>query len=262
MRNTADQRPHVALIHGLGLDTTMWNRVTRLLPGRFDVDSHPLLGHAPGALVPQGLTLRDMAGFTASHLRPRTHLVGFSLGGLVAAHVARWHPTLVRSLTLVSTAGRRTEEERAAVRERFALMEGDFEAGIDDMLDRWFRPHWLKRDQDLVHDLAAAIRRHDREALLACFRLFTEADIEVWSGLPDIAAPTRVITGSEDLGSTPAMAADLAATIPSASSYVVDDSAHLLPLEQPEALATLLVDHVDDVESAAPNRPRRRLPCP
>ncbi|MFE9629012.1 alpha/beta fold hydrolase [Streptomyces sp. NPDC006527] len=261
MQGTARQRPHLALIHGLGLDTTMWNRVAELLPGRLDVSFQPLLGHAPGALTSYGPTLRDMADFTASCLRPSTHLVGFSLGGLVAAQVAHTYPALVRSLTLVSTVGRRTVEERTMVQRRLALMESDFEAGIDDMLARWFRPHWLEREPNLAHALAATIRRHDRDALLACFRLFAKADIEMWSCLPTIAAPTRVITGSEDLGSTPAMAADVAAALPDASHYIVDNSAHLLPLEQPGPLAALLIDHVDEVESKYGHTERRSSPA-
>ncbi|MEV5384442.1 alpha/beta hydrolase [Streptomyces sp. NPDC052721] len=249
MQGSAHQRPRLAFIHGLGLDATMWHRVARLLPGRLDVSFQPLLGHAPGPLAPSDLTLRDMADFTASCLRTRTHLVGFSLGGLVAALVAHTYPDLVRSLTLVSTVGRRTQKERAIVRERLALMESDFDAGVNDMLARWFPPHWLKRDRDLAHELTVTIRGHERESLLACFRLFTKADLEVWPRLPGIAAPTRVITGSDDLGSTPSMAADLAAALPAATHHIVDNAAHLLPLEQPEPLAALLLDHVDEVEA-------------
>jgi (E)-2-((N-methylformamido)methylene)succinate hydrolase len=70
--------------------------------------------------------------------------------------------------------------------------------------------------------------------------------------LRSISAPTLVMTGEHDSGSTPAMAERLGAAIPTTRSVVVVAGArHLLPLESPDAITNpllALISEVDDHE--------------
>ena len=96
----------VVLLHGVGLDHTMWDRC---LPALVDVHRgrprRPARARRSAAPAPEGVTLADLAGgrSTAVGGSPASHLVGFSLGALVAQYLAGHRPELVATLTSVSS---------------------------------------------------------------------------------------------------------------------------------------------------------------
>lgn len=108
-------RPTLVLLHGVGLDHTVWEPVAALLADRFAVITPDLPGHGDRPPAPAGVTLADLADGVAAEIPAGSHLVGFSLGALVAQHLAVHRPELVASLTSVASVCRRTPEERAAV---------------------------------------------------------------------------------------------------------------------------------------------------
>src|SRR5690349_7357351 len=101
-------KPLVVLLHDVGLDRTMWRPVSTLLEDEFEVLAPDLLGHGTNRAAPAGTALRDLADDVAATLPGAAHLVGFSLGALVAQHLARHRPELVVTLTSVSSVCRRT----------------------------------------------------------------------------------------------------------------------------------------------------------
>jgi 3-oxoadipate enol-lactonase len=65
--------------------------------------------------------------------------------------------------------------------------------------------------------------------------------------LGEIAAPTLVIAGAEDPATPPAHAELIAERIPGARLVVLEDASHFAPVEQPEAFAQAVLDHLDRV---------------
>ncbi|MCI2419916.1 alpha/beta hydrolase [Saccharopolyspora sp. K220] len=224
----------------------MWRRCAPELNRRFEVRTVDLLGHGDRSAAPMGLSLRDLAG--AVDLAAGTHVVGFSLGGLVALRLALDCPGLVRSMVVVSTIGLRTATERMRIRQRFAAAQRNHDDGVDEMIGRWFRTEWRERDAPLADELATLLRRQDRGSYLACYDLFCRADLEIWPWLGAIEAPVTAITGADDGGATPAMLEKLVTTLPHAAGSVVPGAAHLLPLERPDIVTRTVIDHVEAVE--------------
>ncbi|MEA2288471.1 MAG: (E)-2-((N-methylformamido)methylene)succinate hydrolase [Solirubrobacteraceae bacterium] len=236
--------PAVMFLHGVGLDREMWRRCHADIRDAHRVVLADLPGHGASAPAPPDVTLGDLAATTAAAITEPVHLVGFSLGALVAAELALSAPERVRSLTLVNAVANRSDEERAAVRDRLRTAGDAFEAGVERSLDRWFSPSWTVEEPELREEVRATLLGTDRSSYLACYRVFAEADAELWPRLPAITAPTLAITGSDDSGSTPAMTRALAARIPRATAVVVDGARHLLPLERPAALMEPLLRHI------------------
>lgn len=242
----------ILLLHGVGLDRTMWSRCR--LPGAVALD---LLGHGSAAPAPPGTTLADLAGDVAERLSGPAHVVGFSLGALVAQRLAIGRPDLVRSLTLVSSVADRSAGESVAVRGRLEQAARDFPATVQAAVDRWLSPEWRADEPDLAERLRATMLGNDLPSYLACYRVFATADAELWPSLPRIEAPTLAITGADDPGSTPAMTHKLAAAIPKARAVVVPGARHLLPLERPARLTEEILALTTEVEHGT-TRPLHR----
>lgn len=238
----------VLLLHGVGLDHRMW---TRCLPalGEQPVLLADLRGHGQSPPAPPGISLSDLADDVAVHLDRPTHVVGFSLGALVAQRLAVTDPTHVRSLALVSSVAGRSSDERADVRHRLQRAARDFPASVEAAVQRWFSPAWQRRDPELLRQVRHRLTSTDVQSYLHCYRIFAEADLELAPQLQSITAPTLVLTGENDQGSTPAMAERLGAAIPTTRSVVVVPGArHLLPLESPDDVTRPLLALISEVE--------------
>lgn len=236
----------IALIHGVGLDGSMWGPVRNLLEPEYDVHVLELLGHGRRPpLGPQGVTLAELAADVAEGLEPNTHLVGFSLGALVAQHLARFRPDLVASLVSVASVCARTPQEQAAVMMRLASAESDFPATVDASINRWY-PDGSAVPAAVVEATRTVLQRNDPQSFVACYRVFATADAEIAPELPLITVPSHAVTGALDPGSTPQMSARLAAAIPGCTYSVIGGARHMMPVERPHELATTLTAFIKE----------------
>ncbi|WP_281404632.1 alpha/beta fold hydrolase [Streptomyces javensis] len=233
--------PELVLLHGVGLDRRMWDRCLPALAARHRVTLVDLRGHGASPAAAAGVSLAELAADVGALLTGPTHVVGFSLGALVAQRLGLDRPELTASLTLVSSVAGRSEEERAAVARRQELAAQDFGASAWAAVDRWFSPAWRAQDPELARQVLDTLLANDRASYLACYRVFATADTGLWRWLPRIAAPTVAVTGERDPGSTPAMSHRLAERIPGARAVIVPGARHLLPLECPRELADVIL---------------------
>ncbi|WP_432563961.1 alpha/beta fold hydrolase [Kineococcus sp. SYSU DK003] len=239
----------IVLLHGVGLDHTMWQPLVPLLGerGAVDVLTPDLPGHGANPPVADGVSLAGMAEQVAASVPPGSHLVGFSLGALVAQHLARYRPDLVASLTSVSSVCRRTLAERAAVLQRLATAERDFPSSVAASLQRWFPEP--DADPDLIHRTEKTLLANDTASYLRCYRVFATADEELAPELGRIAVPALAVTGDLDPGSTPQMTDRLAAAIPGCHAQVVPGARHMWPAQRPAELATRLWAFLEGVNA-------------
>ena len=230
----------IALIHGVGLDGSMWAPLREFLEPEYDIQIVELLGHGPrGRIAPEGVTLEDLAADVAERLEPGTQVVGFSLGALVAQHLARFRPDLVASLVSVASVCDRTAQEHAAVMVRLASAASDFPATVEASIQRWY-PEGSAVPAELVEATREVLLRNDPLSFLACYRVFATADAEIAPELPRITVPSLAVTGELDPGSTPEMSARLAAAIPGCTYSVIGGARHMVPVERPQELANTL----------------------
>ena len=231
-------RPTVVLLHGVGLDHTMWDPVVALWTGDVDVVTLDLPGHGARPPAPAGVTLAELADGVAADIPPGSHLVGFSLGALVAQHLALHRPALVATLTSVSSVCRRTAEERAAVLDRLRTAERDFAASAAASLRRWYDGTEVDREQ--VRRTEATLLANDRDSFLNCYSVFATADAEIGPELELITVPALAVTGEHDPGSTPAMTRRLAEAMPDCRAVIVPGARHMLPVQRPREFADCL----------------------
>ncbi|MPY56098.1 alpha/beta fold hydrolase [Streptomyces spongiae] len=237
-------RPTIVLLHGVGLDHTMWEPSVALLTDRFTVIAPDLPGHGTRPPVNDGVTLADLAEGIVGEIPAGSHLVGFSLGALVAQHVALHRPELPATLTSVSSVCRRTAEERASVLARLRTAEADFPASTAASLKRWYAGTDVAPDR--VADTKATLRANDVRSFLNCYRVFATADAELAPDLGTIGIRALAVTGENDPGSTPEMTLRLASALPDCRAVVIPRARHMLPVERPEAFVDSLTTFIGE----------------
>lgn len=235
------------LLHGISSGAASWAGVAQALAAAGDAviawdapgygASTPLAAAAPtaGDYADRAAALLDVLSL------PRVHLVGHSLGALMAtALAARLGTARIASLTLVSPARGYALDTDAAQRIRTQRLAALREQGVEGLAAR------------LHERLLTADATDEQRALLHATALRLTAggyaqavELLVGSDLATLAAPLprdlprRVMVGSADVVTPPAACEALAAQLV-APFTLLPGAPHALPVQQPDALAAAL----------------------
>lgn len=239
--------PPVVLIHGVGLDSAMWDAQATALAPAARVIRYDMLGHGRSANPPGPRVLEDFVAQLEGlldHLGlPRVRLAGFSMGGLVAQAFAAGRPERLDRLAVLHSIFQRSAEARAAVMERCeAVAAAGPLANLDAALERWFSPAFRAAQPAAIARIRETFAAHRHDGYLKAYRLFAGAGDEVDPArLAALACPVLVATGELDSGSTPEMARALAAAIPGAACVILPGERHMAPVESPAQVNRMLV---------------------
>ena len=95
----------IVLLHGWGMNRQVWQLLEKELKvaveGQVKSLDLPGFGHAPMPEKPYSLA--SVAEQIAEQLADNTTLVGWSLGGLVALHIAKYYPQKVNKVVLIAS---------------------------------------------------------------------------------------------------------------------------------------------------------------
>jgi len=206
-------------------------------------------------------TLSDMAGDAAGLLRELgvapAHVVGASMGGMIAQTLAAQRPECVRSLvSIMSNTGNRWKGQPAFSIYRYLLRAAPADReGYIEYTARVFEAigsQGLPQDHERVRDMVARSydRGHDPTgsgrqlgAIIASGDRTAE--------LRTITAPTLVIHGSKDRMVAPSGGEATAAAIPGARLMVVEGMGHDLPEAAWPQLVPAIADHAHAADEAA-----------
>lgn len=237
--------PPLVLLAGLGQTSDVW---TSVLPRLVATRTCVLVDHrGVGASADRGpLSLEGTAEDVAEvveQLGEPAGILGWSMGGAVALHVALSRPELVDDLVLLSTAARRSTVQQLWTDARIALVESGVEREAAELM---VLP-WLFSPRLLVDSTrAVAIARTNARAesvapavLRSQAASFTRFD--TLDRLDQVEARTLVVVGADDLVTPVADSVALALGVPDAELVVLPQGGHAVVLEAPaETLAPVL----------------------
>ncbi|MGE8218023.1 MAG: alpha/beta fold hydrolase [Stenotrophomonas maltophilia] len=236
----------VLLIHGLGGDAGFWGVEQAALSAHFRVLAVDLRGSGQSARTRGALDIDDLADDVLAildHLDvARAHVVGFSMGGVVAQALARRAPQRVERLVLAATFARTRPQARLflqAVGEVYR--NGATPRQVFNLVLPWLFSEAFFADPraapylDYPEDTADEQTPQDWQRLLDAMCAFDGR-----AQLSAIALPTLVIAGDEDRLATPGDARQLADGIPGATLSVLRGG-HLMNVESPEAFIEQLL---------------------
>jgi 2-succinyl-6-hydroxy-2,4-cyclohexadiene-1-carboxylate synthase len=231
------------LLHGFTHTGASWEPVVAALGERYRPLTPDLRGHGAASNA-EPVTLEAVIGDLA-RLAPRRYvLVGYSMGGRVALHLALAQPAAVERLVVIGAspgiADEREREQRRRDDERLAA-EID-SATIEDFARRWARTPLLAGLADEVAARAYADRlRSTPEGLARALRgLGTGALPSLWDRLGALDMPVTVVVGERDRKFRE-IAELMAAAISKSEVIVLPGAGHAVHLEAPGRVAEIIV---------------------
>jgi pimeloyl-ACP methyl ester carboxylesterase len=239
------EQPPVMLIHGVGADGTTWDQIAAALSPEFrilrlDLRGHGRSGHIEGALTLDDF-VRDVVDVLNTCAVPAAHIVGFSLGGMIAQDIALQYAERVCRLVLLGAVAGRSGEERNRVQARLAILQEQGVAAITGAAqERWFTPDFIARNPDLVARRMRQLQDNHRPSYAAAYTVFSTSDLG--EQLHAIRAPTLIATGEHDVGSNTRMARFMHAQIAGSRLEILPTLRHSILVEAPELVTRLARD--------------------
>jgi pimeloyl-ACP methyl ester carboxylesterase len=256
LSGTAEQ-PTVVLLHGSTQHSPAWDGVLPSLDG-FRVVALDLRGHGGsernGAYQPDDY-VSDVERLVSVLDVPSIAIVGHSMGSLVAMRYlgqrpgAAWAAAFVdidacpppHQAETLHTAGARPGLSFDTVEEARARVERQSPDGSGELLEWMLRLRFTERDGRFIES-------YDR-ATLAQFAPWDNREL-----LRTIDAPALVMRGGESTVHGAQAAAEMVEALPNARFHEVPGASHMLHVEQPEQVGTVLASFLHSASVAASGR--------
>lgn len=245
-----DDAPSVVLAGSLGSTLAMWDPIVPRLAARFRVVRYDLRGHGGSSTPPGPYTMADLGADLVAVIErlgaERAHVVGTSIGGMAAIWAAANRPERIDRLVLIGTSPHLGPAEAWVERARTVLAEGTASVA-EQVTARWVTPEHAAADPSVLAELRAMFASADPAGYAAC--CLAIASMNLRDDLTRITAPTLVLVGADDPATPPEHAEAIVAAMPDARLERVSHAAHLASVDQPEAVARLILDHLDRATS-------------
>jgi 2-succinyl-6-hydroxy-2,4-cyclohexadiene-1-carboxylate synthase len=235
--------PNLVLLHGFTNTGACWDQVRAALPERYRPVAPDIRGHGTASDArPVSLTavVSDVGGVATGPCE----LVGYSMGGRIALHVALALPERVRRLVLIGAspgiADPAARAERRSADERLAAEVEQMT--IEAFARRWAQTAVLADQPPSVQAAVAEQRLRNTPAGLAqALRgLGTGALPPLWERLAELTMPVELVVGERD-EKFRAIAEEMGKSgLTRAQMHVVSGAGHAVHLEAPEAVAEVI----------------------
>jgi len=244
----------VTFLHGFTQSGRSWLELISRMPERWKWIVPDLRGHGQtearrGAPCSMEACTSDLEALWDELGVERTHLVGYSMGGRLALHVAVRRPQRILSLLTVGAHAGLEQEARAGRRQGDdALAERIERDGVEAFVNYWGSlPLFagLERRGPGHAGEVRAERLQNRAAGLACSLRGMGAGVmePLWDELAHVTFPCTFVAGQLDHGYV-ASARRLASTAPNGRYEIVLLAGHAVHQERPDAFARVLASHL------------------
>ena len=244
--------PPLVLVMGIGYDSSLWTLAqVPALSTQFQVvlvDNRDA-GRSSKANHPYRIAdmADDLAGLLDALGIARSHLLGLSMGGMIALEFALRHPDRLDRLALTGTGAAPARAAVDPIRIWSWVKTNDATGEVfgGQQFVSLFSTSFL-RDHQAVRDTAALLASNPHPMSPEAYQRQADAygQFDALDRLGAVSAPTLVIVGEQDLLTPPWIAKEVAAAIPGARFEVIrgDGSSHLVPIERPDDFNRLVSD--------------------
>jgi len=240
--------PPLLLISGAGYGGWLWHRQLPALAERFGVISFDNRGAGRSDKPDQPYTIEllaaDALGLLEALRIERAHLLGISLGGMIALQLALDHPERVDHLLLCSTTcgGPHIVLPRPEVLQFLAQPSGSPEERFRKGFQFSFGPGFAESHPDELYFLRRQMSENRQPDYAYRRQIMAPLGFNVENRLSEIRRPALILAGEADQVVPAENARRLAAKLPKAQLQIFAGAGHLCPLERPEAFNRAVLD--------------------
>ena len=228
-----NEKNPIVFIHGVGLTKEIWDPQINFFKD-YNTLTYDLLGHGKTPLKKSKVSFEDFSKQLLKLINElnfnKIHLVGFSLGALMARHFAYKHGDRLNSLIIHGSIYKRTEEQNRVVKNRFEVAKIHKLASKQTALRRWLSADFLKKNPDIYKKIYLILNKNKRLDFLKCYEIFVNY-VDDDNMLKKINVNTLITTGENDVGSTPEMSRNLSKMIRGSKFSEIKKGKHLCSIE-------------------------------
>ena len=235
----------IVFIHGVGLDHNIWDPQIN----KFDntVLIYDILGHGRTPLNKEKISFDDFSDQIIDLIDElkfsKIHLIGFSIGSLIARNFATRFSDRLKSLTLLCSIFNRSDNEQKIVNERFEETKKDKKL-TKDALNRWFNKDFIEKNPLISDKIFSILKNNNMDNFIKVYSLFVNhKDNEKFE---NINVKTLVMTGEGDVGSTPEMSDNLSKKIKNSEVKIIPVGKHLCSIECSYDVNKAIKDHIQN----------------
>ena len=252
--STGDDLAHaseaIVMIHGIGGQASNFSLMMDLLSqtGSFHLKALNLPGYAGKAPIEGELDFSKLSailGDVITDIGQPVHLVGHSIGGMIALEHAITCPDQVKTLTMLGATsafgGRDESFKEAFLKARLTPL--DQGQSMAEMA-KASAPYLVSAKADqatitAVDESLASVPLPVWKQILKCLVTFNRR-----SDLDKVKCPTLIIAGEEDTNAPAKTLEKMANQLTDARFECLNDAGHILPLEAPKKISTILSDFI------------------
>ena len=235
----------IVLIHGVGLNHTIWEPQIDAFDN--SVLAYDILGHGKTPLNNDNISFDNFSNQLINLIdelkMKKIHLIGFSIGSLIARNFASKFNDRLESLTLLCSIFNRTEKQQQIVKDRFELVKKS-KTLSKQALNRWFTDDYLEKHPNSYEKISSILEENNMQNFLNIYQLFVNhKDNEQFE---KIKTKTLITTGEGDIGSTPKMSENLSKVINNSKVKIISKGKHLCSIECADDVNMAIKKHIQD----------------
>ena len=244
----------VTLLHGFTQSGRSWREVIAKMPEGWKWIVPDLRGHGEtqiwkGSSCSMDACTEDMVKLWDALEVEKSHLVGYSMGGRLALHIAAHKPERALSVLTIGAHAGLDEDARKGRRQGDEALASRIERdGLEAFVDYWGSlPLFAgleRRGPNYVAEVRAERMRNHVAGLACSLRGMGAGSMQpLWDGLAGVTFPSTFVAGQLDHGYV-ASARRLATTVPNGRVEIVPRAGHAVHQERPEAFSRVLGFHL------------------
>jgi len=231
--NKVNEKNPIVFIHGVGLAKEIWEPQINFFK-KYNTLTYDLLGHGKTPLKKSKVNFEDFSKQLVRLISElnfnKIHLIGFSLGALIARDFASEHSDKLSSLIIHSSIYKRTEEQKRVVKNRYEVAKINKPASKQTALRRWLSNDFTKKNPDIYKKIHSILDKNKRSDFLKCYEIFVNY-VDDDNMLKKINVNTLITAGENDVGSTPEMSKNLSKMIKRSKFVEIKNGKHLSSIE-------------------------------
>jgi pimeloyl-ACP methyl ester carboxylesterase len=244
----------LVMIHGAQGDQTMFADLSAAFVTSFRVLTFDQRGSGlsekPDFDYSMAMLADDTAGLIEHVGLGAAHVIGVSMGGMIAQELALRHPRKVRSLVLGCTSAggaRAIRDDGNAFAGAYSLTPMPPEERGRLLAQAVFSKGHLERHPEIIAAMIEARRNRPLDTAALSHRMAALETHDTYDRLPQIACPALVITGRDDALIPWQNSRLIAERIPGAQLEVLDPAGHCFWLERPEDSRAAIMQFLETV---------------